>query len=389
MLQRDYMMVNPQDIAIDMPCSRPRVDELKASIQQVGIVQPIALWLQGMRVIDGFHRSLAAQELGLPEVPAIVVDCDAEAFWDARIQSAKQHTDISDERLAEWVYQCWLATDTAAQEGYSMYDFMRFVYEQGQRFTYSTGPVAMQEWFDEKATRWGLKDWHGLAGRIMKLAGLKERQKPGTKGYWNDGRHKYDDALMAAQAFPDDIPPNDPEKPWQSGRHVPIKDQPTAGEVAAWAAADCPVDDKGTGYTWLEAERKKSQSPPIAQKVQKGRYEIAAASMELALERMGMFVDWNYDFTLSELMAESKRAKSIAGLLLESCAEFEIRMGKSAERHELLAQIKALRDENNALQTSVDNLKIDNARLLGKKLKTTRVLSSTDIEHLPQQTEAS
>lgn len=45
MLQRDYMMINPQDIVIDMPCSRPRVDELKASIQQVGIVQPIALWL--------------------------------------------------------------------------------------------------------------------------------------------------------------------------------------------------------------------------------------------------------------------------------------------------------------------------------------------------------
>lgn len=111
MINSDIMMVDPSTIVIDMPVDEQNVAQKMESMKERGIIQPVTLWLQGMRVIDGFHRSVAAQRLGWKEIPCYVVDCDEDAFWDARIQSARQHHRIEDVRLSTWVTESWRATE--------------------------------------------------------------------------------------------------------------------------------------------------------------------------------------------------------------------------------------------------------------------------------------
>jgi len=111
MSESNIMMVNPNEIVIDMPVDEQNVLQKMESMKERGVIQPVTLWLQGMRVIDGFHRSVAAQRLGWNEIPCYVVDCNEDAFWDARIQSARQHHRIEDERLSAWVTESWRSTE--------------------------------------------------------------------------------------------------------------------------------------------------------------------------------------------------------------------------------------------------------------------------------------
>ena len=105
------MMVNPAEIVIDMPVDEVNINQKMDSMRERGIIQPVTLWLQGMRVIDGFHRTVAAQRLGWQEIPCYVVDCSEDAFWDARIQSARQHHKIENERLNAWILESWKTTE--------------------------------------------------------------------------------------------------------------------------------------------------------------------------------------------------------------------------------------------------------------------------------------
>lgn len=111
MSESNIMMVNPNEIVIDMPVDEQNVVQKMESMKERGIIQPVTLWLQGMRVIDGFHRSVAAQRLGWDEIPCYVVDCNEDAFWDARIQSARQHHRIENERLKAWMIESWKTTE--------------------------------------------------------------------------------------------------------------------------------------------------------------------------------------------------------------------------------------------------------------------------------------
>ncbi len=110
MSNSDMMMVNPGEIIIDMPVDEQNVLQKMESMKANGIIQPITLWLHGMRVIDGFHRVVAAQRLGWTEIPCYVIDCSEDAFWDARIQSARQHHQIADDRLTAWIFESWKLT---------------------------------------------------------------------------------------------------------------------------------------------------------------------------------------------------------------------------------------------------------------------------------------
>ena len=111
MSNSDIMMVNPAEIVIDMPVDEVNINQKMDSMRERGIIQPVTLWLQGMRVIDGFHRTVAAQRLGWQEIPCYVVDCSEDAFWDARIQSARQHHKIENERLNAWILESWKTTE--------------------------------------------------------------------------------------------------------------------------------------------------------------------------------------------------------------------------------------------------------------------------------------
>lgn len=101
------------ELVIDLPISEKNVEQKIASLEANGLVQPITVWLQDMRIIDGFHRVEAAKRLDWRTITCNVIDCDEEAFWDARIMSAKQHQDIDQERLFTWISNCWQATPWA------------------------------------------------------------------------------------------------------------------------------------------------------------------------------------------------------------------------------------------------------------------------------------
>jgi ParB-like chromosome segregation protein Spo0J len=70
----------------------PEMDLLRRSIEADGFTQPIVVWEDedGYEVIDGFHRHLVGKELGLPELPVVVVNTDRTERPD-RIASTIRH----------------------------------------------------------------------------------------------------------------------------------------------------------------------------------------------------------------------------------------------------------------------------------------------------------
>ena len=212
MSESNIMMVNPNEIVIDMPVDEQNVTQKMESMKERGIIQPVTLWLQGMRVIDGFHRSVAAQRLGWTEIPCYVVDCSEDAFWDARIQSARQHHRIENDRLLSWMLESWKTTEWYAQldvdtellETYklddkedlsvtlSILDTLWTLYRKDgkEKIWYEDGEMSgdrrrrltrvlktdgnsprkinpkLAEWIESKAHRWGIAE-HDLVNKIF------------------------------------------------------------------------------------------------------------------------------------------------------------------------------------------------------------------------------
>ncbi len=110
-MQEQYMMVNPNDLVIDLPVDEAHVNELMESLQRNGrMVEPVTVWLTGMRIINGFHRTEAAKRLGWLEMPCLVQDLTEDEFWDARIIAAKPHKEIEPARMAAWMLESWRNT---------------------------------------------------------------------------------------------------------------------------------------------------------------------------------------------------------------------------------------------------------------------------------------
>jgi hypothetical protein len=171
-------------LEIDLPLDSANVTEKKLSMESSGLIQPLTLWQgpTGLRVIDGFHRIAAARLLGWQEIDAIVKSVSEEAFWDARIQSARQHASISNERLAVWVTSCWQASEWPGKLDLSKWrpgtDDATFSVRFRKRETHSLTPAHKQvaealwllrtdqvqpgdkerlaAWFQDKATKWAM-----------------------------------------------------------------------------------------------------------------------------------------------------------------------------------------------------------------------------------------
>jgi len=82
-MANDY---NPNNVA------SPELDLLRHSIASDGFTQPIVVWEVegGYEVIDGFHRHLVGKELGMTELPVVVVNSDRTERPD-RIASTIRH----------------------------------------------------------------------------------------------------------------------------------------------------------------------------------------------------------------------------------------------------------------------------------------------------------
>lgn len=104
------MMVDPQELVIDLPLNEKKVVEYMQSLSEHGLVQDVVVWLKDNRIIDGFHRTEAARRLGWTELHVLVKDISEEAFWNARIISARQHHEIEASRLTVWMSECWKQT---------------------------------------------------------------------------------------------------------------------------------------------------------------------------------------------------------------------------------------------------------------------------------------
>lgn len=78
---------NPNSVA------PPEMDLLRRSIEADGYTQPIVVWITEngtYEVVDGFHRHLVGKELGLPELPVVVVNPESTGRGD-RIASTIRH----------------------------------------------------------------------------------------------------------------------------------------------------------------------------------------------------------------------------------------------------------------------------------------------------------
>lgn len=109
-MQSELIMIDPNELEIDLPVDPINVEIKKKSIQENGFGQSVTIWLYNGRIIDGFHRVVGAKEVGLKSIPCQVIDCTEDAFWDQRIQSARQHHRVEDDRLIVWMFESWKLT---------------------------------------------------------------------------------------------------------------------------------------------------------------------------------------------------------------------------------------------------------------------------------------
>ena len=77
---------NPNKVA------KPEMQLLRRSIEADGFTQPIVVWRvdDGYEVIDGFHRHLVGKEMGLPELPVVIVNKESRERND-RMASTIRH----------------------------------------------------------------------------------------------------------------------------------------------------------------------------------------------------------------------------------------------------------------------------------------------------------
>lgn len=162
-MNAETMMVDPNELVVDMPVDDSHIQELMDSLRKTGrMIEPVSVWLQGMRIINGFHRIEAAKRLGWTTLPALIQDCTEDEFWDARIIAAKPHYRIESARLAQWMMQSWMQTKW--HTGGELYQSMLVQVWEVIAKPNATYPkrevkgesVEVLAWFEDKALRWGI-----------------------------------------------------------------------------------------------------------------------------------------------------------------------------------------------------------------------------------------
>ena len=225
-MNAEIMTINPNELVIDLPVDDAHVQELMESLQKNGrMFEPVTVWLQGMRIVNGFHRTEAAKRLGWESMPCLVQDSTEDEFWDARIIAAKPHKEVEPKRLAAWMLESWRQEfgDKAisvedVKEAYRKFgiefeqesisnetlqvltiiDTFRMEYNSLPRevkvgtetvelyrtkkgkVTYGERPIwhkrdstAIESWFETKAAKWGVSV-SGIETMLLSAVGLNE-----------------------------------------------------------------------------------------------------------------------------------------------------------------------------------------------------------------------
>lgn len=227
------MTVDPNELVIDMPVNEKLVVEYMASMAEHGLIQPVTVRLQDNRIIDGFHRAVAASRLGWKEIVAYVVDCNDEAFWNARIISARQHHEVEDERLAAWIFECWRQTRwfvsvkpdkdgllpraysntsldmTLLEMTWSVFNKKRY----GSTFSLNAplltqDEIELSRWMDDRASQWGLTA-EKIASSVLSQCGIKSGFTDKDRSF-DQFAHKYNldfrETLRLQKEMPEEYP---------------------------------------------------------------------------------------------------------------------------------------------------------------------------------------
>lgn len=155
-MKSEFMMIDPNELVIDMPVDEEHVQNLMRQIESVGeIISEPQVWLHDMRIIDGFHRAVAAQRLGMKEVRCKVCDCTEEEFWDLRILAAKKHHAVENDRLVAWMLESWKASKWhRPDEAHGLREMTKAVWEN-EKGTYRIEDQELADWIKQKANKWG------------------------------------------------------------------------------------------------------------------------------------------------------------------------------------------------------------------------------------------
>ncbi len=94
--------MNPRQVM-----SRERIEALATSIRQIGVAQPLILWLNRRagryEVLDGWRRLEAAKMAGLTEVPALVYEVEPEEAMKIAFSIHLSQESLSPEELVNYI----------------------------------------------------------------------------------------------------------------------------------------------------------------------------------------------------------------------------------------------------------------------------------------------
>lgn len=276
-MNAETMMVDPNELVIDMPLDEANVNMKVESMRNNGMIQDVTVWLQDMRIIDGFHRTEAARRLGWKSMRCKVVDCSETAFWDARIQSARQHHKIEGERLQVWIRECWRNSD---------WPDVIAVMKDGQ--IKATNPNIIDAFVSERRER-----------NIIEPKGKFERWLVEERGikYWHDLSEVSDSEMRKVKGMGPARRAEYRKKQEQAEKYLSLDNTNPLSTLF------------GPGETWTEEDEALTVAIFIATSPKRDRGDLAqslGAWFKDKAKQWGINVDWLVESIFSELVDQKE-----------------------------------------------------------------------------------
>lgn len=193
--------VNPAKVQrTDLPIDQTNAAEIeKQAVAWNGIHTPIEIWIPDAEqreaamecpellndadtilIMDGFHRTNVAVNLGYQSIQALLYDCTEDEFWDKRISQAKKHHAVEDARLHAWIVSSWRQTEFSHETGQSFANTIKAIENflaGGKNAHPPKGVKELLAWFNHKAELWG-RDAIDICKVILNKEGIYDQRDP-------------------------------------------------------------------------------------------------------------------------------------------------------------------------------------------------------------------
>ncbi len=369
-MSTEFMMVDPSELIIDMPVDEANVQRKMESLQINGMTQPVIVWLQGMRIIDGFHRTAAAQRLGWKEMPCIVADRTEEAFWDARIDSAQQHHQIVRERLVAWMMESWKSSEWYTGEMVDapgrrrladrqnltpeVQGMLKFLWENMIKNTESglySSPTSetgekFSQWLNGKAKAWGMP----AEDIVRDVLGFSDVLRNDGDGVIDRLAKKLDLGYEQRQAIARDVG-------WYGNEEEAQKDSEI---IEAWVknkvANKEPVSKTFRDFRKKEIEHKKEQQVRYLSEAQIAKIKTDELRERLRLARWELFfkIPFGLGHSSNRKRTDFSAIPDAPILLTEFIMEIEAAIKADFTEHDLGSRANPIVVENIALRKKIE-----------------------------------